>query len=136
MKINLFAIVLICLSCAQPNSTQNNDNPDEDKPEPIDAKVEKPSEKEIAIHPTNEIIVYVTSSGDKYHTADCRYSKTAHEVKFSQAKADGKKACGICRPSSTTGEKQIRCATTTGEGAQCKRMTTDASGKCFQHRDS
>lgn len=79
-------------------------------------------------------IVYVTNEGDKYHTADCRYSKTAHEVKLSQAKADGKTACGICKPNSTTGEKQARCSANTADGSRCKRLTSDSSGKCFQHR--
>ncbi|MEQ9610545.1 MAG: hypothetical protein RIK09_02815, partial [Gammaproteobacteria bacterium] len=79
-------------------------------------------------------LVYVTSEGDKYHTADCRYSKEASPVKLQRAKSDGKTACGICKPSSTTGQKQLRCAGTTAEGKQCQRMTTDASGKCFQHK--
>ncbi len=81
-------------------------------------------------------IVYITHDGDKYHTADCRYSKTAHAVKLNQAKADGKTACGICKPNSKTGEKQVRCSGKTAEGKRCSRTTTDASGKCFQHRDS
>jgi hypothetical protein len=81
-------------------------------------------------------LVYVTHDGDKYHTADCRYSKTAHAVKLSQAKADGKTACGVCKPNSKTGEKQVRCSGKTAEGKRCSRTTTDASGKCFQHRDS
>lgn len=136
MKNILFCIMLICLSCAQPSSTQIESAASDDKLVPADVKVAETSEEEIAKQPATEIFVYVTADGDKYHTADCRYSKTAHEVKFSQAKADGKTACGICKPSSTTGEKQIRCAGLTGDGTQCKRMTTDPSGKCFQHRGS
>jgi hypothetical protein len=81
-------------------------------------------------------LVYITKEGDKYHTANCRYSKEAHTVSLQQAKAEGKTACDLCRPSSSTGEKQTRCTAKTSDGTQCKRMTTSASGKCFQHDKS
>lgn len=123
------------MSCTQPNSTQLDDTSAENKSEVTDVKTEGPGQELLMEQQAAEIMVYVTKDGDKYHTADCRYSKTAHEIKFTQAKADGKTACHICKPSSTTGEKQIRCESKTGEGIQCKRMTTDPSGKCFQHRD-
>jgi hypothetical protein len=83
---------------------------------------------------TTGLVVYVTHDGDKYHTADCRYAKSGQLVKLSQAKADGKTACDRCKPNAKTGEKQIRCSAKTKEGKQCQRMTTDASGKCFQHK--
>jgi len=78
-------------------------------------------------------LVYVTKEGDKYHTGDCRYSKNALAVTLKQAKADGKKACDLCKPNSITGDKQMRCTAKTSDGTQCKRMTNNASGKCFQH---
>jgi hypothetical protein len=79
--------------------------------------------------------VYVTEVGDKYHTADCRYSKTAQAIALKEAKAKGKTACDICKPNSKTGSKQNRCSGKTEEGKRCQRMTGDPSGKCFQHRD-
>lgn len=78
-------------------------------------------------------VVYVTKEGDKYHTADCRYSKNALAVTLKQAKADGKTACDQCKPNSITGDKQMRCTAKTSDGTQCKRMTTNTSGRCFQH---
>jgi hypothetical protein len=80
--------------------------------------------------------VYVTHEGEKYHTADCRYSKDAHTVTLKQAKSDGKTACDLCKPNSVTGDKQIRCSAKTADGTQCKRMTTNKNGKCFQHNKS
>ena len=82
---------------------------------------------------TTGLVVYITHDGDKYHTADCRYAKSSQAVTLSQAKADGKTACDICKPNSTTGEKQLRCSAKTADGTQCKRMTTNVSGKCYQH---
>lgn len=100
---------------------------------PADAEVNHDSDRALG---EVGVLVYVTDDGDKYHTADCRYAATAHPVKLSTAKADGKTACGVCKPNSKTGEKQTRCAGVTFEGKQCQRMTTDPSGKCFQHRES
>lgn len=135
----LIFILLICFACGQPTATDNSETTQdaEDKTsaqeEVADDEMESSTiDEQVA---SDVPMVYVTHDGDKYHTADCRYSKTAHEVKLSQAKADGKTACGICKPSSTTGEKQVRCSGKTAEGNQCSRMTTDASGTCFQHRN-
>lgn len=146
MKGFLTLLIFICFSCSQSATTDSNsDTPEnsiemeaatpdaEDKDEPI---VTSPEGEENLKASENAPLVYVTQDGDKYHTADCRYSKTAHEVKLSQAKVDGKTACGICKPNSKTGEKQMRCTVDTADGTRCKRMTSDATGKCFQHRDS
>jgi maltose-binding protein MalE len=83
---------------------------------------------------TTGLVVYITHEGNKYHTAECRYAKSSQAVRLSQAKADGKTACDICKPNAKTGEKQFRCSAKTKEGKQCQRMTTDARGKCFQHK--
>ncbi|MDZ4716737.1 MAG: hypothetical protein SH819_14825 [Cytophagales bacterium] len=131
MKIYTSLLVLLCLSCAQPTPKESNSSDQAapaEKVTPVEAAAAQSSSE------TLEPMVYATASGDKYHTADCRYSKTAQPIKLAQAKADGKTACDVCKPSSTTGEKQIRCAGITAEGKQCQRMTTDAGGKCFQHR--
>ncbi|MCU0397104.1 MAG: hypothetical protein MUC73_03275 [Cyclobacteriaceae bacterium] len=78
--------------------------------------------------------VYTTPTGDKYHTADCRYSADASPVKLSKAKADKKTACEICKPNTTTGKKQKRCTGKTAEGNRCQRLTANSNGKCFQHQ--
>lgn len=49
---------------------------------------------------TDEIIVYVTESGKKYHTADCSYlTGSAIPVSLDQAIAEGKTPCSRCCPS-------------------------------------
>ena len=126
---------MVCVACAQPTATKESAFQDK----VIPAGESPVPEVDQTVSPTEEsqqVVVYVTQEGDKYHTADCRYSKTAVAVKLSQAKTDGKTACGICKPNSKTGEKQLRCTSTTTTGKRCQRMTTDSSGKCFQHRDS
>lgn len=137
----LSLILLLCFACNQPTATDTTTTESEPETEVESSSQDDGSDvetEEEVIEPSSSDgpIVYITHDGDKYHTADCRYSKTAHAVKLSQAKADGKTACGICKPNSTTGEKQVRCSGKTAEGKRCSRTTTDASGKCFQHRDS
>ncbi len=136
-------IVLLSFSCTQSAKESVTADPAELSPTEASApsgEIEAPNDssaardRETASSEKTGPIVYVTREGDKYHTADCRYSKTAHEVNLSQAKAQGKTACGICKPSSKTGEQQVRCSANTLEGNRCQRMTADASGKCFQHR--
>lgn len=142
-----------CLACAQPSTSESNsseesrpvttlpasddDQTHNDVPDENEGVSESSMSTEAETNGIAETraMVYVTTDGDKYHTADCRYSKTAHAVALSTAKAEGKTACGVCKPSSTTGQKQVRCAGTTSEGKQCQRLTSDASGKCFQHRE-
>ena len=103
--------------------------------------------------------VYKTRTGSKYHTETCRYLKSSFETTVAQAQAEGLSACSVCRPGagSTSGagtatsltpesEENIRsstssgsstgsvqCGGTTKAGARCKRMTTNASGRCYQH---
>lgn len=128
-------ILLLCGSCGQPAENNSAPEPESAEPSQTDVPAEEPATLD-SVTQENVPMVYVTHDGDKYHTADCRYSKTAQPVKLSLAKADGKTACNICKPSSKTGEKQVRCSGTTAEGKRCQRMTTDSSGTCFQHRDS
>lgn len=141
MKTLLISLVcLFIFSCNQNGSTDSTTNEPETEAETSvqnDVSEDETDEAEIANSSSSEgPFVYVNHEGDKYHTADCRYSKTAHAVKLSQAKADGKTACGVCKPNSKTGEKQVRCSGKTADGKRCSRTTADASGKCFQHRDS
>lgn len=147
MKSIYLLALIFCISCGQPGSADSSSTSGQQPAESTEAvsatenhrATETQAPRDTAEEDDSSEaapLVYVTNDGDKYHTADCRYSKTAHEVTLSQAKADGKTACGICKPSSKTGEKQIRCSVNTAEGKRCQRMTTDSSGKCFQHRNS
>ncbi len=91
--------------------------------------------------------VYITKTGKKYHTDNCRYlSRSKIETTLSQAIASGYTACSVCDPPTSattttpTETPAIRQATTTQctamtkSGARCKRMTTNANGRCYQHQ--
>lgn len=149
MKLHYLILVLLLAACGKPAAQEEGTEESIDAPGPAPSVAAEPEPEQVqSAEPTDMqpeattvqteagTLVYVTEDGDKYHTADCRYTKTAHAVKLSEAKAEGKTACGICKPNSRTGEKQVRCSGTTAEGKQCQRMTTDPSGKCFQHKDS
>jgi hypothetical protein len=48
---------------------------------------------------TKEQTVYVTKTGKKYHTANCRYlSKSKIPMSLKDAKASGYTPCSVCRP--------------------------------------
>jgi opacity protein-like surface antigen len=48
---------------------------------------------------SDEIIVYVTESGSKYHTQDCSHlSNSKIPVTLSQAKQQGYEPCSVCEP--------------------------------------
>lgn len=50
--------------------------------------------------PKNDIAVYKTSAGEKYHRENCRYVKgKAIDINLSRALYDGLEACKVCRPS-------------------------------------
>jgi len=47
----------------------------------------------------DETVVYVTKSGEKYHTADCSYlTDSAYPISLEQAVAEGKTPCSRCHP--------------------------------------
>jgi len=49
--------------------------------------------------PKNDISVYKTSAGAKYHRMNCRYVKgKAIDINLSRALYDGLEACKVCRP--------------------------------------
>lgn len=97
--------------------------------------------------------VYVTNTGEKYHTSSCRYlSKSKNAIELKDAIAQGYEACKVCRPStqvkteSKTESKQelkkeetsnqstsSQCSAITKAGSRCKRTTTSSNGKCWQH---
>lgn len=133
MKISfLTSILLLCFACGQPASSDSNSETEVEEGYASPNEIDESDAEAQKDGP----VVYVTHDGDKYHTADCRFSKTAHPVRLNQAKAGGKTACSVCKPNSKSGARQVRCSGKTAEGKRCSRTTTDASGKCFQHRDS
>jgi hypothetical protein len=100
--------------------------------------------------------VYVTPKGEKYHTATCRYvDDNATSYTVTEAKEKGYAACLVCKPSTSTStgavqsgveyktvapaaastprSTSVQCSGITQSGARCKRMTTSASGRCYQH---
>lgn len=48
---------------------------------------------------TNELTVYITDTGSKYHRDGCRYlSRSKHAISLSDAQSRGYDACSVCRP--------------------------------------
>ncbi len=101
--------------------------------------------------------VYVTRTGAKYHTASCRYAKTAFIATLEDALKRRLSPCSVCKPTAGLTEEQLnntaspalhstpnqapqnttskQCYGTTKAGARCKRLTTEPSGYCFQHKE-
>jgi hypothetical protein len=93
--------------------------------------------------------VYITRTGAKYHSGGCRYlSKSKISTSLDEAVQSGYTPCSVCSPPRAsevqTQQQEIttttqhnttstRCTGTTKAGSQCKRMTTNASGRCYQH---
>lgn len=98
--------------------------------------------------------VYVTKTGEKYHTESCRYLKYSKiEIELEHAKNLGYEACLVCKPSDNgtdshttetpAASKSItppsknstasQCRGTTKAGSRCKRRTTSSNGRCYQH---
>jgi hypothetical protein len=101
--------------------------------------------------------VYVTATGAKYHTATCRYAKTATPTPLSQA-AVRLQPCKVCNPPiAASAEAEAlspssaasrpapsakppptttsggQCMATTQKGARCKRTAKAGSSYCWQH---
>ena|SRR5690606_12405165 len=101
--------------------------------------------------------VYLTKTGEKYHEKNCHHlRKSSISISLEDAKDRGYEPCKHCKPittiqrrqtpsTSTTNSTQInstttqktsvsvQCSATTQNGARCKRMTTNANGRCWQH---
>jgi hypothetical protein len=47
----------------------------------------------------NDVTVYITDTGDKYHKDGCRYLKKSKiPIKLSEAKDKGYTPCKVCKP--------------------------------------
>lgn len=97
--------------------------------------------------------VYVTKTGKKYHDSDCVHLKRSSiSISLEEAVERGYDACKVCKPIGTqnTGTKNnfvdkpsigesrsssssVQCSGRTKKGSRCKRMTSNSSGRCYQH---
>src|SRR4029078_12386978 len=70
--------------------------------------------------------VYITKTGQKYHTSDCRYlnhSKIAIELK--EAIQNGYDACSVCQPptSSSSSSQTVKSEIKRSNSVQCGAIT-------------
>lgn len=57
------------------------------------------SNSSIGSSDANELTVYITNTGSKYHRDGCRYLRQSkHAISKSNAQARGYDACSVCRP--------------------------------------
>jgi len=61
------------------------------------SKTDSPKKESSSSHNEN-VTVYVTRTGTKYHTASCRYAKKASPMALKDAVARGLSPCSICKP--------------------------------------
>jgi len=108
----------------------------------------------VGINSLSAQTVYITKSGTKYHSSSCRYASSGWAVQLQEALDKGLSPCSKCDPqtevTSTSKEKpssvkprsnstktssgKTQCGGTTKSGSQCKRMVSDGSGYCYQHK--
>jgi hypothetical protein len=98
-----------------------------------------------------ETTVYVTKTGEKYHSGSCRYlSKSRTPMSLDEAVKAGYGPCSRCSapsnqdrskpPESDSKAESTRsapassqCAATTKKGTRCKRKAASGSSYCWQH---
>lgn len=106
--------------------------------------------------------VYITKTGSKYHTANCRYLKYSQfPISLKEAKQKGYTPCSVCKPptANTSSSQSIeaapsvdtvkvgqtikepvknvearQCTAITKAGTRCKRTTKNANQRCWQHQ--
>lgn len=106
--------------------------------------------------------VFITRTGEKYHTSNCRYIKqSGKEVELDEA-VKSYTPCSVCKPpkkessnsvvpatsavpaktttvvpakqsSSPRTTSSVQCSGATKAGNRCKRKTTASNGRCYQH---
>jgi hypothetical protein len=99
--------------------------------------------------------VYITKSGQKYHSSTCRHIRSSgYPISLSKAQDQGYTPCSVCQPLTTKGDSSsinkllstpkanpsqqnntqaTQCTSRTKSGLRCKRTTRSASGRCWQH---
>jgi len=114
-------------------------------PTPALAAVAKPA--------TQAVTVYVTQTGEKYHSAGCRYLARS-QIPMALAHAAARFGpCSVCRPPTVTSAPTTmgvvsaprlpaapaapassgRCQATTKRGTQCSRSAQAGRSYCWQH---
>lgn len=67
--------------------------------EPGNVSDREPVDKGDTPEESQNVIVYITDTGKKYHTQNCRFLKdSAREISLEDAKADGYEPCKSCNP--------------------------------------
>jgi len=94
----------------------------------------------------NAQTVFITKTGEKYHTNDCRHlSNSRSSIELNEALNKGYEACKVCRPTQTPANSKQKinkenalqqntashqCSAPTSKGARCKHKTNSANGFC------
>lgn len=99
--------------------------------------------------------VCITRTGAKYHRETCHYLKySSFKVSLKEATTRGYTPCSVCKPGTlrratgatsestpqrlhnSSGQNLTtrQCSAYTQAGNRCKRNTTNANGKCWQHQ--
>lgn len=100
----------------------------------------------------NAQTIYITNTGEKYHTGSCRYLHSSKiQTTLAEAKADGYEACKVCKPPTVVSaspskqppaktnadpnaKRAIQCIAYNSNGTRCDQMTTATNGKCSIHK--
>ena len=107
--------------------------------------------------------VYITRTGEKYHTSSCRFIKQSGQALELKEAVKSYTPCKVCSPPKLSTESlsdagsskpevkkantevepkstptpkasgSVQCSGTTKAGARCKRKTTAQNGRCYQH---
>jgi hypothetical protein len=92
--------------------------------------------------------VYVTKTGKKYHSDNCRYlSQSKIRTTVDEALSKNYSPCSVCAPPSSSQDKSTttqtapiksatssQCTAQTKAGKRCSRQTKEANGRCWQHQ--
>jgi hypothetical protein len=106
---------------------------------------------DIILETDQDLIVYFTPYGKKYHTAECRMvDNTSNGISIAEAIQKGLTPCSFCKPKSSINNSQgnlsenleqkpgqksesTQCLGITKKGNRCMHTTKNANGYCFQH---
>ena len=88
----------ITIDYATGDSWLAEDSEDDDKTE-VQSNVSSGQQNVITDKDDSSVMVHVTDTGTKYHSAGCSYlSKSEHEITLEEAKEQGFKPCSKCNP--------------------------------------
>lgn len=110
--LSLLALLILALACSAPAPQQNATAATLVNPQtqggtaapaatatPPAAKAPKPTDETVAEPDPQEITVYVTRTGEKYHRGSCHYlSRSKIPMTLSAAIRGGYEPCKVCRP--------------------------------------